>query len=671
MTKPVAKRPALVVLGVIALLAVFFAQMAFSVHQESITWDEDDHIFAGYESWKHADFGLNPEHPPLVKLLATLPILNMPLNVPRLQGRDFKIEAFLDGKDFLFKNDADTILFRTRMMAASLAVLLALLVFLAAQEMFGTTAGFLALTLVAFEPNLLAHGARVTTDTGLTCFTFATMYAFYRYVKTPSMLRLAITGIAAGLALASKHTGILIFPMLLMLAASELFLPHTTRPATRSRLALRLAGALAAITVLSVVVLWAFYGFRYAARPDGLVLNPTLADYMQPLRPHELRILTAFAHYHILPESYLYGLTDVRQLADFMPSYIFGRVLAHGVWYYFPVAFSIKSTLGFLGLLLLAVFAIVARRLRCPREILFLTIPPVFHLLVAMSSGLNIGARHILPLYVFFAVLAAGAASNLIQQNRRWVYAVAALLFLHIASSAHAFPTYIPYANEAWGGSANTYKYLSDSNTDWAQQLKATSKYLRARGVKQCWFAYFAQGVVDYTYYGIPCKPLITADSRWMNEEMNVPAAIDGPVLISAGTLSGFEFGSDQFNPYRAFKVLEPVATIQHGIFVYDGRFDVPLAAALSLEQKAGNLLGAKQPDAALPLAQAAVAADPDCLHAQKTLGDVLRALHRPQEARSAYEKALVIANRLEPGIRQGYVSGLQARMKESNSSTE
>ncbi len=61
---------------------------------------------------------------------------------------------------------------------------------------------------------------------------------------------------------------------------------------------------------------------------------------------------------------------------------------------------------------------------------------------------------------------------------------------------------------------------------------------------------------MDYTYYGIPCKPLITADSRWMNEEMDVPAAIDGPVLISAGTLSGFEFGSDQFNPYRAFKIL-------------------------------------------------------------------------------------------------------------------
>jgi len=97
----------------------------------------------------------------------------MPLNVPVLQDRTFKHEAFGDGKDFLFKNDADTMLFRARMAVSFFTLLLALLVFLAAQEMFGTAAGFIALALLAFDPNLLAHGALVGTDAGLSCFMFA------------------------------------------------------------------------------------------------------------------------------------------------------------------------------------------------------------------------------------------------------------------------------------------------------------------------------------------------------------------------------------------------------------------------------------------------------------------------------------------------------------------
>src|SRR5215813_13757987 len=106
----------------------------------------------------------------------------------------------------------------TRLAAASLTLLLALLVFLAGQEMFGTAAGFIALILLVFDPNQLAHGAFVTTDTGLTCFLFATVYAFYRYVKRPTPRRLIVVGLAAGLALSAKHTGILVFPILLALA---------------------------------------------------------------------------------------------------------------------------------------------------------------------------------------------------------------------------------------------------------------------------------------------------------------------------------------------------------------------------------------------------------------------------------------------------------------------
>lgn len=657
----VRERRTRVALGVACFLLVILVQLAMSIRTQSVTWDEDDHIFAGYMSLKTGDFGLNPEHPPLVKMLANLPLMYQHLYVPKIQNRNFKQEAYADGNDFLFHNHVDHLLFEVRMAAASLTLLLALLVFLAAQEMFGTEAGFLALTLVAFEPNLLAHGAFVTTDMGISCFMFATIYAFYRYVKAPSYARLALTGLAAGLALASKHTGILLLPMLILLAICEVLRPDTED--TRPERAVKMTAALGVIIVIAVTVLWAVYGFRYQARPDGLQLNPTMDAYLQQLNPRDAHIVGFFAHFHLLPESYLYGLADVRMVADYMPSYIFGKVYAHGVWYYFPVAFVIKATLAFLILLVLTIAAIAMRRFTRWREILFLSIPPVFHLLVAMSSGLNIGARHILPLFVFFSVLIAGAMWALIQQNRRWAYAVAVLLLFHIVSSARAFPVYLAYSNELWGGQANTYKYLTDSNTDWGQQLIAVRGYLQQHNIKNCWFAYFVQGALDSRGYGIPCKPLPTADTLWFNEELDVPPIIDGPVLISAGTLTGYEFGSSQLNPYQQFVGLKPKAFIQYGVFVYDGKFAVPMASAMTHAQKSSNRLAAKNVSEALTEAQAAVSIDPNCIQAQIALGDALAASNQPQEAHAAYEKALVQIKKLEPDEAKNWLPGIENKL--------
>ncbi|MCM3901695.1 MAG: glycosyltransferase family 39 protein [Pyrinomonadaceae bacterium] len=655
--------------AVVCLLMILGLQLATSVRRESQTWDEANHIYSGYMSWTHADFGLNPEHPPMLKLLATSPLLSLPLKVPELQDRYFKEEAFLGGKDFLYQNDADMILFRTRMAAATLTLLLALLVFLATKEMFGTGAAFIALALLAFEPNLLAHGALVTTDAAFSCFLFATIYAFYRHLKAPSVWRMVIVGASAGLTLAVKHTGILVFPMLLLLAICEVVRYRVAAKGKSEAVtgsgkqALKLAASLVTITLIAVAVLWSFYAFRYHARPNGLQLNPSLAEYAQGLKPHEAAIVSTMARWHLLPESYLYGLTDVRLTADFHTSYVLGKIYAHGVWFYFPVAFLIKSTLAFLALLLLAVAAIATRRLKCWREILFLIIPPTLYLLLAVSGGMNIGVRHILPLYVFLSVLIGGAAWTFIRQNPKWAYAVLAILIFQAVSSWRSFPSYIAYSNELWGGPSNTYKYLTDSNVDWGQQLKATKRYLDQRGVKDCWFVYFAEGVAEPSYYGIPCKPLPTINTLWVNQQIDVPPSIDGSVLISASNLSGVEFGPGSLNPYEQFKGLRPTAVIEHGVFVFDGHFQIPLASALSRVQKAQNLLAAKEVDQALAEAQAAVALAPDAVQPQIMLGDVRGAMGQAAEARSAYEKALVLAKTVEPEFQVRSIPSIEQKL--------
>jgi 4-amino-4-deoxy-L-arabinose transferase-like glycosyltransferase len=670
-----------IALGVIALLAVLLLQLAFAAHRNSITWDEDDHIYSGYMSWKHGDFGLNPEHPPLVKLVAALPLLEMPLKMPPLQDRMFKHEAFLGGKDFFFKNDANAMLFRARMAVTFFTLLLALLVFLAAQEMFGTVAAFVALGLLVFDPNLLAHGALVGTDVGLSCFTFASVYAFYRYVKSPSPWRLIVVGIATGLALTCKHTGILVFPMLFLLAISEVWRGASpAKPSAApiisptvstnppiiplSKRALRLALALLAITAIGLTILWTAYGFRYQPRADGRQMNPPLGDFLQGLsRPREAHLLQTVAHLHLLPESYIYGLADVRIMSDFYSSFLLGKVYPHGVWFYFPVAFTIKSSLSFLLLLSIAVWAIAARRFTAWREIYFLTIPPLFYLFIAMSSGMNIGVRHILPMYLFFSVLIGGAASKLILHNRRWIFPVLALLIFQAISTSRSYPAYLAYANELWGGPPRVHELLSDSNSDWGQQLKDVKHYLDQRNIKDCWFIYFGEGVIDASYYGIPCKPLPTADSLWVNEPANAPPAIDGTVLISAGDLSGFEFGPAPLNPYEEFKSLRPVAVIDYGVFVYEGHFEIPLAASIGHSQKAQWLLDAHRLPEALSEAQQAIALAPDAVRPNAILGDVLTAMQRPVEARLYYQKALTLAQTVEPAFQVGSVEDLKKKL--------
>jgi hypothetical protein len=246
-----------------------------------------------------------------------------------------------------------------------------------------------------------------------------------------------------------------------------------------------------------------------------------------------------------------------------------------------------------------------------------------------------------------------------------WAPLVALLLLFDIASSVRSFPVYLAYSNELWGGPSNTYKYLSDSNVDWGQQLKATKQYLDSRHVDHCWFAYFADVVAQPAYYGIPCKPLTTIASVWLQRSIQVPASIDGPVLISAGVLSGYEFGPGSLNPYDQFQKIRPTAVIEHGVFVFDGHFDIPLASALNHVTQAQLLTANNNLEKALIEAQTAVSLAPGSVQTHAQLGEVLSRLNRTGEAHKALQSALSIAQTRHPEFQSGWIPGLRTALKE------
>ena len=653
-TPPFASKTARISL-VALLFAGFALNLALAVRRQSQTIDEGFHLYAGYRYWQCHDFGVNPEHPPLVKFVAAAPLWLG--NVPAPAGPcgaepSTKDNGYGSAMHYLYdqKFDAGPVLFRARMAASVFALLLALVCYLCACTFFGKSAGVIALVLLVFEPNILAHGPLITTDIALSAFLLAAVLAFYRYSRQTALWPLLTAGTLAGLALAVKHSGVLIVPILIALTLLDYVLQRlpsrSDQDLRRPHDLLRKIIPLGTIFVLAAVVLWATYGFRYAARPAQQPMTVSLPQFIADVQEQGTHgfILTAvipqLARGHVLPEAYLYGLVDVFSVTDpGFPPFLLGKLYPYGRWFYFPITFLIKSTLGFLVVLLLALTVVSWHGNNLTREILYLVIPSAIILAVAMRSGLNIGYRHVLPMVPFLCVIAAGAAVLLSRRSRNWKLMVAFLLAAHVASSLHAFPDYLPYSNEAWGGPSKTYRYLTDSNVDWGQALPETRDYVQSNNISDCWIAY--DGTVNVSYYNLPC--------RGMSASAGAPAEVPpltatGTFILSALTVSGIEWEPGDLNPYKNFQRATPARVIGGAMLVYEGQFDLTGVAAVTHIARAGSLLAGNKPEEALSEAKAATELTPQSVRAHLMRGHALAKAGLQDEASKEFKTALTLA---------------------------
>ena len=550
-------------------------------------------------------------------------------------------------------------------MAAILSTLLAIMVFVAAREMFGDLAALLALSLFTFDPNFLAHGSYVTTDMGACLTTLFAVYAFYRVVKRLSIIRIIALGLAVGLALTAKFTGIFIVPILLLISLLELWWRRAeAEEDANSATARQMVAALATASAIGFACIWAIYRFRYSARPDGLQLNPLTAAYLQQLTsPISRGAISWVAHHHLLPEAYLYGLADTKISAASLPSYLFGHLTDGASRWYYPAALVIKSTLPFLILLLAAAIALVSRRWKVRREVIFLAVPPLVLFVIASTSDIGIGFRHLFPIFPLLYILIAGCAASFVRYNKKFAYAVGVLLLWQVVDSFAARPGLLAYANEAWGGPSKTHLYLADSNTDWGQQLRYIKRYLDDHPGQPCYFAYFEQGAADFRDYGIRCRVLPTGSGAWTgigSMHFGTDPHVSGLVLVSDGVIAGADIPG-KMNPYASFRQVQPSAVIDRGVYVFEGNFKLSAAAALEHVASAGRLQQAAQYDAALGEAKEARTLDPESATAWKAEGDALEMLHRSAEAQAAYQSALH-AGELDPVFAKELVAELKKK---------
>jgi hypothetical protein len=629
----------------VLLFVAFAFQLVYHAVRTSATVDEPFHILAGHRHWQCGDFGINPEHPPLLKLLATAQLNFRQLSEPPWEcGSKLtpKFDGFSYGSTFIVDNGVDRVVVTTRLAASLMSMLLALLVFLAAWEMFGRWEALTALAIVAFEPNFIAHGSLVTTDMAISATAFGAVYALYRFGKNHTWLRFLVGAFAIGLMLAAKHSAVIFVGVLFTLLIADAIVFQRSKLRLPQKV-LRHIAIFAGMFLIGLAILWSFYGFRYRAIPNATAPTISVADYIRENgRPESVqsfpaRVTEAISHIRVFPESYILGMADVIAWGT-RNCWLFGRAYATGKWFYFPVAFIVKSNIALLLLLPSGLIFLYFVRERW-REGMFLLAPAAVFFVFASSSNFNTGVRHILPIYGFLIVISSAGAVWLCRKFAAFRYVLIALLVLNATAAIRAAPAYLAFANDLWGGVEHSHMIFSDSNVETGQSMKLVSEYLARKDVKDCWIATFVHPEMVRSVQ--PCRPMPSGTRIMVSRDLidPVPVVIEGSVLISDMELP--PRGGDEYVPISKS---DPIALIGGNTFVYRGRFEIPLAAAMSRVHRSGYFLRANDVDQAITEARQAVELGPNDSRTHLALGLALLRSGQKEEARSELEKALEIA---------------------------
>jgi len=581
----VARRAAASVI-VIAGVAVYGALAISSMRRQSATFDEGSHLPAGYTYLKLGDHRLNPEHPPLVKALAALPLLFMDVTIKPDDEAWALRRQWEFGKRFLYRwNDADRLLFRGRLPIVALGALLSVSVFAWARARYGLPAAALALLLCVLSPDVLAHGQLVTTDVGIALFMFLSVIAFDAASRRVSLGRVVLAGLAAGAAFATKFSSVLLLPILGSLALVAVFAPEPMTLALPGRPSRPLAGrgprlavmaaVLAAAGVLALALVWASYGFRSRMSPDPTVAAAFEWGRVEPDGPFEKPLARLVRASGVLPEPFVFGFLRFFKHSEPRPAFLLGRVSNEGWWYFFPVTFLLKTPVP---LLVLLAIALVRRpQPRSWRDELVLWLPVVIYAGVAVARALNIGHRHLLPIYPFLFVAAGRAAAWAFPapppRTRGPALLVSALCGWHAVSTALVHPHYLAYVNELGGGPANGYRLFADSSLDWGQDLKNLKAYLEHRGIPHVKLSYF--GSADPAYYAIPGELL---PSHMLPPPRETTREVKrGEVLaVSATNLQGVYLPPEDQPLMARLRQQEPIDNVGYSILIYRAEFAWP-----------------------------------------------------------------------------------------------
>lgn len=610
---------------VFLLLLFFFIISVTSMWNDSANYDERIHLPAGYSYLTQKDMRINPEHPPLVKDLAALPLLFMKINFPHQSGgwntaltadnsRTPSWQTDVEfGNDLLYysENDAQNMIRLGRVLIILIGVLLGFYVWRFTKELWGNLTGIMALAFYSFSPTILAHTRLVTTDIAAAAAFFISFYYLYKWLKFPKTRSILVFSIIFSLSLLTKFSTVLLLPIFgVIVLVWALISPFERSPERRQNqekwfwAKKYIGGFIFALVIAYLIVgaVYAYHVWNYPAQKQAI----DTAFILSTLKFKSLANLNIWISSQPILRTwghYILGvLMNLERSAGGNTTYFLGQISASGSRLYFPVVYLLKEPLPYILLALFALFLALKKLFdycggRLKKQWLydfvellknniteFGMIFTIFvYWLFSINSNLNIGVRHILPTLPFIYALTArqisfwikgGSLERIYDYSGFWSISKLYLgrikrgliiLFLFIwalLSVISVWPYFLAYFSEIAGGPSNGYKYVVDSNLDWGQDILRLSNYIEANNIKEIKIDYFSGAPADYY--------IKTAKIGYYNRETPQKGWLAVSATILQGTCKGGKVPcSYNERAYTWLDQYQPVSKIGYSIFVY------------------------------------------------------------------------------------------------------
>ncbi len=498
---------------------------------------------------------------------AALPLLFLQPNEPPpaepRQENSYERTHAVDGNFWTANTgEFETISFWTRVPMILLTLVLGWLLFIFTKELANPRAGVFAVALYSLEPTVLAHGCIVHTDLPAALAYLFFVFAVYRYSRRPSFRSALVVGLFTGAALITKFSLVIVGPLLLV-AIGALVLRAPSRGLTRGII---LRHALVVGFVALAIINLAYRFQRQPILPADIAwIAARTPEYAQPIMSG-IRGLSV-----LFPTYYLFGIYNVwLHNHSGHATFLLGHYSDLGWWYYFPVAFALKTTLAFLGLALVSLlWALWGFLVKREGQLLFLLVPIAAYLLVALTSRINIGIRHFLPVYPFLFILAALLLDRLLRVSK-WRYLTGLLVAGIIASmgfeTVRAYPDYLSYFNQLQRDRPG-WQLLSDSNVEWGEDVNAAAAYLRARGETRLSGATSA-GWLTFRFFGVEYFDICPPRDK---DDVQTKYVAIGASFLNGSTIPGSAElpETERENTFGAYRNRKPEAVFGNSIYLY------------------------------------------------------------------------------------------------------
>ena len=558
------------------LIAVASVVAIASAWHDAPIVDEDPHIGAGYSYIAGHTYEFNPEHPPLAKDFAGLALTFLHINPKILPAVETAVnDQWNFGRSLIYHSGVDPILLIhvARLPLILFFIFCGWLVFLWARKTYNHRAALLAVFLFAFCPTIIAHSRFVTTDIPALFGVLFAAYFFLKYVKEQSTCNFWLASVSFGISLLTKFSTFLLVPYFLLLAIVWPWVNHQNyfKPT------LRLLGKTILMMAIGFIVIvgpiYELHVFDYPPAQQKHDAETILTGYQIPpvsnlvIWGSDKPVIRAYAQWGL-------GLAMVFQRAvGGNRTYFLGQLSSTSFKSYFPVVYALKEPIPFLILLFCALWLggqfWVRKRGPFKNKLKEHFLPfamllwIVIYLGTSIDANLNIGIRHLLPIYGFIFILVAGQIEPLFE-SKKWIKIIIFILLgWYITEFASVYPYYLTYFNEFAGGPSGGYRYVVDSNLDWGQDLWRLGDYVKANHIQKIYLDYF--GWAEQSFY-------LGNSFEWMHAGQYTSKAEflrDNP---SGGWLgvSASYYQESTVDPAKPYAWLgKPTTTIGHSIFVW------------------------------------------------------------------------------------------------------